>query len=292
MLIHSIPSFHNTNMPAQNIDGKLLAEQIMLETRKEIVQLGYTPGLAVFLVGDDEASRLYVKLKEKACQKVGIDFHKYLLPADTTPADLIEAIKFLDGDEHVDAILVQLPLPTGHDTQTVINAIAPTKDVDGFHPETIKQFLAEPTSFVPGLSLGIVRLVESTKVDLQGKKAVILANSDIFSAPLKKLLELRGLNVQTVSAKTDGIDAITSQADVLIVAVGKPGFVNADMVKAGAIVIDVGTTKTEEAVQGDVDFDSVVEKAGYITPVPGGVGPMTVAMLLENTLRLAKKHRK
>lgn len=278
-------------MPAQLIDGKTLAEQIMLDTRKEIVQLGYTPGLAVFLVGDDEASQLYVKLKEKACHKVGIDFHKYLLPADTTPTDLIEAIKFLDADTHIDAILVQLPLPAGHDTQTAINAIAPAKDVDGFHPETIKQFLAEPSSFVPGLSLGIVRLVESTKVDLQGKKAVILANSDIFSAPLTKLLEMRGLTVQTVSAKTENVDTITSQADVLIVAIGKPGFVNADMVKNGAIVIDVGTTKTDEAIQGDVDFDSVAEKAGYITPVPGGVGPMTVAMLLENTLRLAKKHR-
>lgn len=279
-------------MPAKLIDGKTLAEKIMLDVRRDVVGLGYIPGLAVFLVGEDEPSKLYVKLKEKACKKVGIDFHKYEIEARVAPADLIEAVKFLDDDDHIDAILVQLPLPKGHDTQTVINAIKPSKDVDGFHPETVKKFLTSSSDFVPGLSLGIVRLVESTGETISGKQAVILANSDIFAAPLKKLLENRNMKVQVASSKTENLDTITSSADVLIVAIGKPGFVGADMVKAGAIVIDVGTTKVDEAVQGDVDFESVSEKAGHITPVPGGVGPVTVAMLLENTVRLAKQHRK
>lgn len=279
-------------MPAKIIDGKALAEKIMLDTRKDIVQLGYMPGLAVFLVGDDEASQVYVRLKERACKKVGIDFHKYLVAANTPTKDIVEAIGFIDQDEHIDAILVQLPLPKGHDTQTVINAIAPRKDVDGFHPTTLKSFLDGKTSFVPGLSLGIVRLIESTGETLNGKHAAILANSEIFSAPLQKLLEKHGMSVTVVSPKSSGIDTQTSQADVLVVAVGKPGFVGADMVKAGAIVIDVGTTKVEEALLGDVDFGSVKNKAGHITPVPGGVGPVTVAMLLENTVRLAKQQRK
>ncbi len=279
-------------MPAKLIDGKALAEKIMLDTRRDIVQLGYTPGLAVFLVGDDEASQVYVRLKEKACSKVGIDFHKYLVLAETPTKDIVEAISFVDQDEHIDAILVQLPLPKGHDTQTVINAIAPRKDVDGFHPTTLKSFLDGKTSFVPGLSLGIMRLIESTGEKLSGKQAAILANSDIFSAPLKKLLEKHAMTVQVVSPKSEGIDKQTSQADVLVVAVGKPGFVGADMIKAGAIVIDVGTTKVDEALLGDVDFESVKNKAGHITPVPGGVGPVTVAMLLENTVKLAKQQRK
>lgn len=279
-------------MPAKLIDGKAIAEQIQKQVRREIVELGLKPGLAVFLVGDDEASKLYVKLKEKACKKVGIDFHKYLIDADVSMPEVVEAIKFLDADEHIDAILVQLPLPKKYDTQTVINAIEPTKDVDGFHPKTLQAFLTEKADFIPGLSLGIIRLIESTGEPLVKKQAVILANSDIFSAPLQKILEGKGMRVQVVSSKATNLDAITSKADVLVTAVGKPGFVGADMIKEGAIVIDVGTTKVDESVTGDVDFDSAKAKAGYITPVPGGVGPVTVAMLLENTVKLAKQHQK
>lgn len=279
-------------MPAQIIDGKALAEKIQQQVRQEVVKLGFTPGLAVFLVGNDEASQVYVRLKEKACKRVGIDFHKYLCEANTSTQDLIEAIGFIDKDEHIDAILVQLPLPKDQDTQAVINAIAPNKDVDGFHPKTIKAFLDGKSKFVPGLSRGILRLIESTGQKLTGKHAVILANSDIFSAPLKTLLEHTGLTVEVVTPKSKSIDAHTKRADVLVVAIGKPGFVGADMVKDGAIVIDVGTTKIDEALHGDVDFEAVREKAGYITPVPGGVGPVTVAMLLENTVTLAKQSKK
>lgn len=278
-------------MPAKIIDGKAIAEEIKKDVRREVVSLGYAPGLAVFLVGDDEASHLYVKLKERACKKVGIDFHKYLVEADAPMAEVMEAIKFINADDHVDAILVQLPLPKGYDTQTIIDAIAPAKDVDGFHPETLKRFLSGQDKFVPGLSQGIIRLIESTGEKLPGKHAIILAKSEVFAAPLQRLLEQHGLQVDIVSPATENLDTLTSQADVLIVAIGKPGFVGADMVKKGAIVIDVGTTKMEEAVVGDVDFESVKEKAGHITPVPGGVGPVTVAMLLENTVRLAQRHR-
>ncbi len=278
-------------MPAKIIDGKLLAEKIQEEVRQEVQRLGFTPGLAVFLVGDDEASKLYVKLKEKACKEVGIDFHKYLCTAETGASDLLEAIRFIDEDHHIDAILVQLPLPEGFDTQKVIDTIDPSKDVDGFHPETLKKFLSGKSDFLTGLSLGIVRLIESTQEELPGKKAVIIANSEIFSSPLVKLFTDRGLAVEVIAADDEQIDTKASQGDVLVVAIGRPGFVGADMVKEGAIVIDVGTTKVDSQITGDVDFDAVSEKAGYITPVPGGVGPVTVAMLLENTVKLAKRHR-
>jgi methylenetetrahydrofolate dehydrogenase (NADP+)/methenyltetrahydrofolate cyclohydrolase len=273
------------------IDGKLIAEQIQDQVRKEVLDLGFTPGLAVFLVGDDEASKTYVKLKEKACKETGIDFHKYLCHDKTDKTDLLEAIKFIGADHHVDGILVQLPLPEGFETQEVINAIDPLKDVDGFHPETLKKFLGGESDFLPGLSLGIIRLIESTKESLEGKKAVILANSEIFSSPLVKLLKDRRMDVEVIQADTKNIDTICSQADVLIVAIGRPGFVGADMVKDGAIVIDVGTTKVDGQLTGDVDYEAVSEKEGFITPVPGGVGPVTVAMLLENTVKLAKRHR-
>lgn len=279
-------------MPAKIIDGKAIAEDIQKQVRRDIVEQGITPGLAVFLVGDDEASRLYVKLKEKACKRVGIDFHKYLCDKNVSVDEVVEAIQYINKDEHVDAILVQLPLPKKHDAKTVIDAIRPDKDVDGFHPETLKAFLSGEADFIPGLSLGIVRLIESTGETLRGKKAVILANSEIFSAPLQKLLQEHGLDVQVVGPSQKNLDTVTAEADVLVVAIGKPGFVGADMVKQGAIVIDVGTTKIDEEITGDVDFEAVKEKAGHITPVPGGVGPVTVAMLLENTVKLAKQHRK
>ncbi|MBI4122333.1 MAG: bifunctional 5,10-methylenetetrahydrofolate dehydrogenase/5,10-methenyltetrahydrofolate cyclohydrolase [Parcubacteria group bacterium] len=278
-------------MPANIIDGRLLAEKIQEQVRQEIIQLGFAPGLAVFLIGDDEASKVYVRLKEKACKEVGIDFHKYLSTGQGGTDELLDAIRFINQDASVNAILVQLPLPEGFDTQTIIDAIDPAKDVDGFHPETLKRFLTGASNFLPGLSLGIIRLIESTQEPLQGKKAVILANSEIFSAPLVKLLTDRGLEVDVVPADDKNIDTRTAQGDVLIVAIGRPGFVGADMVKTGAIVIDVGTTKVDGQIFGDVDFESVSEKASHITPVPGGVGPVTVAMLLENTVKLAKQHQ-
>lgn len=277
-------------MPAKIIDGKQIADHIKIRVRKEVVDLNIAPGLAVFLIGDDEASHTYVKLKEKACKEIGIQFHKYLMAANTPAKEVAAAIDFINKDDMVDAVLMQLPLPEGFDESEIINQIDPSKDVDGFHPQTLQQYLEGKSDFIPGLSMGIIRLIESTNENLHGKRALIIANSDVFSAPLRKLLGEHGMSVQTISPDAADLTAQGQEADVLIVAVGRPGFITEDKIKSGAIIIDVGTTKIEGELKGDVDFDSVKDKAGYLTPVPGGVGPVTVAMLLENTLKLAKRH--
>lgn len=279
-------------MSAKLIDGKKIADEIQRRVRKEVVDLNLVPGLAVFLIGDDEASRTYVKLKEKACKKIGIHFHKYLLDAKTPQQEIASAIDFINKDEMVDAILLQLPLPDGYDEQALINRIDPSKDVDGFHPQTLQNFLESKSDFIPGLSMGIIRLIESTGASLKGKQALIVANSDIFAAPLRKLLAERGMNVEVAHADDKTLTEKGQNADVLITAVGKPGIINGSNIKEGAIIIDVGTTKVKNEIKGDVDFASVKDRAGYVTPVPGGVGPVTVAMLIENTLKLAKQHHK
>jgi methylenetetrahydrofolate dehydrogenase (NADP+)/methenyltetrahydrofolate cyclohydrolase len=274
---------------AQIIDGKKIAEDIKAEIAGEIFQNFYHPNLAVILIGSDEASQLYVALKKQAAKKVGIEFNEYLMPANTTQAQVLEAINFLNKDEDTDAILVQLPLPAQLDADTIIQSIDPKKDVDGFHPENIKKLLAKQTAFIPGLPLGIIKLLESTKENLAGKKAVIIAKSEIFYQPLKKLLNDLKIETEIVDPKNKDIKKITQQADILISAAGIAFFITADMVKDKAIVIDVGTNKVNDYTVGDVDYSSVFAKTSHITPVPGGVGPMTVAMLLYNTLQLYKK---
>jgi methylenetetrahydrofolate dehydrogenase (NADP+) / methenyltetrahydrofolate cyclohydrolase len=273
------------------IDGKTLAKEIIQKVKTEIESLGFAPGLAVFLVGHDDASELYVKLKEKACKKVGIEFHKYTSDTSTSQEELLSSIEFLNNDPMVHAILVQLPLPEPFNDQEIINKMDFKKDVDGFHPETVKAFLSGDSQFVPGLSMGIVRLIESTEELLEGKHAVILANSDVFSRPLEKLLQDKGLTVEVVKSSDKDFQDKTVEADILIVAAGRPNWIKADMIKENAILIDVGTTKVDEKIVGDIDFESVDGKAGWITPVPGGVGPVTVAMLLENTVELAKQQQ-
>lgn len=274
---------------AQIIDGKKIAEDIKAEIAGEIFQNFYHPNLAVILVGDDEASKLYVSLKKQAAKKVGIEFSEYLMPANTTQSQVLEAIEFLNKDEETDAILVQLPLPKQLDAGTIIQSIDPEKDVDGFHPENIKKLLNNDTDFTPGLPLGIIKLLESTKENLAHKKAVIIAKSEIFYQPLKKLLNDLKVATEIVDPKNKDIKKITQQADILISAAGIAFFITADMVKDQAIVIDVGTNKVNDYTVGDVDYSSVFTKTSHITPVPGGVGPMTVAMLLYNTLQLYKK---
>lgn len=276
-------------MTAKVINGKKIADDIMHSVRQDIIKNKLTPGLAVFLIGDDEASKLYVSLKEKACQKVSIDFHSYICDDDMCQADVIESLGYLNTDDHINAILVQLPLPDGFNQDQIIEKIKVEKDVDGFHPQTLKNFLEGKSDFIPGLSLGIIRLIESTHKNLSGKSAIIVANSDIFSKPLVKILEEKGVKAITATPDDSDLKKKTSKADILIVAIGRPKFITADMVKEGAIVIDVGTTKYGQRVVGDVDFEKVKEKAGHITPVPGGVGPVTVAMLLENVVKLTKR---
>ncbi len=271
------------------IDGKKLAENIQVEISKKIFQKGIHPSLAVVLVGDDPASKLYVNLKKKASQKVGIDFHEYLLAEKSTEQEVLETIDFLNKDETVDAILIQLPLPEHLDTNKIIQAMDPAKDVDGFHPTSIKNFLEEQSGFVPGLALGIYKLIESTEEELDGKNATIVAKSDILYQPVAKLLNDQGVSTTIVRPDASNLKDETLKADILITACGQAFFIKEDMVKQGAIVIDVGTNKIDnDYIVGDVDYTPVFQKAKFITPVPGGVGPMTVAMLLYNTLQLAE----
>lgn len=281
-------------MSAKIIDGKKLSEKILLDLRKKIVTMKRPPGLGAILVGDDPASHLYVSTKKKACIKVGIDFHDYLCgsqghPSETTK-DVIKVIDYLNNDDSVDGVIIQLPLPENFDTKALIDKINPAKDVDGFLSQDPKDVLDEKIVITPPLINAVNHALESTKVDLNNKPAVIISNSPIFSDPMKKALEDKGLKVKTIGPD-QGFEKITTSADVLITIVGKPHFIKASAIKKDAIVIDIGTTLVgEKKWAGDVDPE-VKKIAGYITPVPGGIGPLTVAMLLKNTYDLAIKNQ-
>lgn len=272
----------------QIIDGRKIASVIRGQLKEKIAQDGLTPGLAVVLVGADPASHLYVKLKEKACEEVRIKFAKYLFFYNASQAEIIKKIQELNGQEEIDGIVVQLPLPQGINQDEVILAIDPKKDVDGFHPANLKELLENKGEVVPVLVQSILRLIASTKVELAGKIIVVLAKSETFSIPLKYLLEKEGAIVLVRKPSDDFIQE-ANKADFLITAVGQPQFIKAKMVKEGAVIIDAGINRTEEGkIVGDVDFEGVKDKAGFISPVPGGVGPVTVATLLENTYLAAK----
>jgi methylenetetrahydrofolate dehydrogenase (NADP+)/methenyltetrahydrofolate cyclohydrolase len=269
------------------IDGKKLALQIRQKIKKEIAELGIKPGLAVILVGADPASHLYVGLKEKAAAEVGINFEKYLFFATEPEEKIIAKIQELNARPDINGIVVQLPLPQGYDESKIVAAIDPLKDADGFHPENIAKLLADEPEIVPPVIAGIFKLIESTGTELINKKITILANSEILAKPLKKLLE--GNEVK-VALHPENPAAISRDADIVITALGRPRVITGEMIKPGSILIDVGTTRMDDGqTVGDVDFDSASQVAGWITPVPGGVGPMTVAMLLQNVLDLAKK---
>lgn len=271
------------------LDGLKLAATIQQEIKEDLAKKNIRPGLAVILVGNDSASRLYVSKKKKACLDVGIEFHEYLLKADSSQENILETIDFLNRDEQVNAILVQLPLPKKFDTDKIIKAIDPKKDVDGFHPANIENFLKNKALITPGLPLGILRLLEETKENLSGKTAVIVSRSKVFSKPMIKILEDRNMLVSLVNPDDKNLSEKTKQADVLIVSCGQAFLIKKDMVKTDAIIIDVGTNKIDKNyVVGDVDYTSVFPQVKFITPVPGGVGPMTVAMLLYNTVKLAQ----
>lgn len=270
------------------IDGRKLADDIKREIKQEINEKKLRPNLAVVLVGEDPASQLYVSLKKRACQEVGIDFHEYLLEEDSTEKQILEIIDFLNKDKQVDAILVQLPLPKHIDTDKIISKMDPKKDVDGFHQENIKNFLENQSSFVPGLALGIFKLINSTGEDLKNKKATIVAKSNILYQPLAKLLNDQGVTTTIVHPGEKELADRCKEADILISAWGKAFAISADLVKDDAIVIDVGTNQVGDYTVGDVDYSEVFPKVKNITPVPGGVGPMTVAMLLYNTVKLAE----
>ena len=274
---------------AKIIDGKALSAAIKDEVREQVLSLkekyGRVPCLCVIIVGENPASQVYVRNKVRAAGQVGIDSMKIELPADTSEEDLLARIASLNADPAVDGILVQLPLPKHIDEEKVIDAIACEKDVDGFHPANVAGLWLGKDCIVPCTPAGILRLIDSTGVSLSGKQAVVVGRSNIVGKPVAKLLLDRNATVTIAHSRTADLGSVTAQADVLVVAVGKAGLIKGEMVKPGAVVIDVGMNRDAEGhLCGDVDFASCAEVAGWITPVPGGVGPMTIAMLMVNTV--------
>ncbi len=277
---------------AKILDGKETARKIREELKARCVILkekGVVPGLAVVLVGNDPASAIYVGQKEKACAEVGFKSFRHELPADTAEPELFGLIDRLNGDPSVHGILVQLPLPKGLSADRTIGRIDPGKDVDGFHPLNAGLLACGLPGVVPCTPKGVMRLLRDHGIPLEGKKAVVVGRSNIVGKPMAQLLLAANMTVTVCHSRTPDLAAETLQADVLVVAAGKPGIVDGSMVKEGAVVVDVGIHRTPEGIVGDVKFDEAAERASWITPVPGGVGPLTIAMLLENTLELAER---
>jgi methylenetetrahydrofolate dehydrogenase (NADP+)/methenyltetrahydrofolate cyclohydrolase len=276
------------------IDGNKIAQEIRHEVRKQALALketsGIVPGLAVVLVGEDPASKVYVGRKAKACAEVGFFSREYKLAADTSEAKLLNIISELNADQLIHGILVQLPLPAHIHTDKIIAAIDPQKDVDGFHPYNVGGLVSGDPLFVPCTPSGIMELISRTGIELKGKEAVVVGRSNIVGKPMALLLLAQHATVTICHSRTKDLPAVTRRADVLIAAVGKAEMIKAGMVKEGAVVIDVGVNRLENGkLAGDVAFDEVAARTSYITPVPGGVGPMTIAMLMKNTLKAAMK---
>ncbi len=281
------------------IDGKQIAQQIRDGLKGEVARLQkerkITPGLAAVLVGENPASKVYVNMKAKACEEAGIYSEKIRLPADTPQDRLIELIHGLNRNEKIHGILVQLPLPSPLDEHTVLHEVDPNKDVDGFHPVNLGKLLSakfwnELPPFVPCTPAGCIKLIESTGVEIEGKNAVVVGRSVIVGKPVAMLLLAKQATVTIAHSRTKNLKELCRQADILVVAAGRAKLVTADMIKPGAVVIDVGVNRVgEKTLVGDVDFEAAKEVAGFITPVPGGVGPMTIAMLLKNTVESAKR---
>lgn len=274
------------------IDGKAISAKVKSEVRQETEALkakGISIGLAVVIVGDNPASRVYVNNKKKACAEVGFESFEYALPEETTQEELLALVDKLNKDDTVNGILVQLPLPKQIDEKAVINAILPEKDVDAFHPVNVGKIMIGDFAFLPCTPAGVMELIASTGVEISGKECVVIGRSNIVGKPMAMLLLHKNGTVTICHSKTKNLAEVCSRADILVAAVGRANFVTPDMVKEGAVVIDVGMNRLENGkLCGDVDYAACFEKAGYITPVPGGVGPMTIAMLMKNTLTSAK----
>jgi methylenetetrahydrofolate dehydrogenase (NADP+)/methenyltetrahydrofolate cyclohydrolase len=274
------------------IDGKMVASKIKENIAAEVKTLkqktGKTPGLAVVLVGNDPASAVYVRNKNKTCENLGFHSFENILPADTSESKLLGLIHELNIDDRVNGILVQLPLPDQISSNKILEAINPKKDVDGFHLENVGRLVTGNATFKPCTPEGIIQLLDHYEVNIEGKHAVILGRSNIVGKPISLLLLERNATVTICHSKTQNLSAITKSADILIAAIGKPNFVTEDMIKDNTIIIDVGINRVDNKLIGDVDYQSVSKKASLITPVPGGVGPMTIAILMANTLQSFK----
>ena len=278
---------------AEIIDGKAIAaemrEELSRDTAKLIAQ-GVTPGLAVVLVGEDPASRVYVSMKEKACATTGIFSAEYKLPADTRETELLELIAKLNADQRIDGILVQLPLPDHIDEAKILEAISPNKDVDGFHPYNVGRLVTGNPLFQPCTPYGVMKMLERTGVQLKGKEVVVVGRSNIVGKPVALMCLAEHATVTICHSRTVDLPKKVAQADVVIAAVGRPEMIKGDWIKPGAVVIDVGVNRVgEKKLVGDVDFTGAMQRAAAVTPVPGGVGPMTITMLLYNTLVSAKR---
>ena len=278
---------------AKILDGKAVSQRVKNalkdETEKFVEKYGIRPGLAVVIVGDDPASRVYVNSKKKACAEIGYYSEEHALPESTTEGELLSLVEKLNGDEKIHGILVQLPLPKHIDEEKIINAINPKKDVDAFHPVNVGKIMIGNFDFLPCTPAGVMELINEAGIDLTGKNCVVVGRSNIVGKPQAMLPLHKNATVTICHSKTKNIKEITKNADVLVAAVGRAQMFDGDYIKDGAVVIDVGMNRLEnKKLVGDVDFESAAKKASYITPVPGGVGPMTIAMLMKNTLTAAK----
>jgi methylenetetrahydrofolate dehydrogenase (NADP+) / methenyltetrahydrofolate cyclohydrolase len=277
---------------AQLIDGKAIAQQVEAEVRDALARLSYKPGLVAVRVGNDPASEVYVRNKARKAEELGLRGTELVFDASMQEADLLSEIGRLNGDDEVDGILVQLPLPKQIDSKKVIEAIDPEKDVDGFHPNNVGLLhLGRPT-LVPCTPAGIMRLIASTGTTIAGSRATVIGRSDIVGKPVAALLLQQNATVTICHSRTRDLGGVVRQADIVVAAIGKPRFVTAEMVKPGALVIDVGINRVDGKLVGDVDFQRVRDVASWITPVPGGVGPMTIAMLMKNTVTAAQARRR
>ena len=277
------------------IDGKIISGSVKDRVAKEVAKLkqkGITTGLAVIIVGEDPASKVYVANKKKACEALGIISEEYALPENTTQEELLALIDTLNKKESINGILCQLPLPKHLNEDEVINAILPEKDVDAFHPQNVGKIMLGDYDFVPCTPAGIMEMLDYEGIDITGKTCVVIGRSNIDGKPMGMLLLHKNGTITICHSRTKDLASVCKKADILVAAVGRPNFVTADMVKDGAVVIDVGINRVDGKLVGDVNFNAVKDKCAAITPVPGGVGPMTIAMLMQNTVTASKKQNK
>lgn len=279
-------------MSAKIIDGRAISNQVLMEIKKDLEllkdKLGIVPGLAVIIVGKNPASEIYVKHKEKACQDLGFYSEKHQLEENTSTEKILELLKELNQNPKIHGILVQLPLPKHINSEKILETINPAKDVDGFHPFNLGNLFLGKDCFFPCTPQGIIELLKRESIEIQGKRVVVVGRSIIVGKPLALLFLQNDATVTICHSKTSELSEVTAQADILVVAIGRPRFITGKMIKKGAVVIDVGVNRLEGKLCGDVDFDSAKEVASAITPVPGGVGPMTIVMLMRNTVKAAK----